>query len=147
MVDRIGGKKSIPVDVRIIAATNRDLPAMLKEGSFREDLYYRLYVYHIQVPPLRERLQDLPALIHHFTRQSCARFEISPAPALHPDTMDAAKAYPWPGNVRELENVVERGVILSSGGFLRIDRFLSVQRESRGETGNAMDGVESLIDK
>ncbi len=148
VVERIGGKQSIPVNVRIIAATNRDLGKMLQEGSFREDLYYRLYVFPIQIPPLRERSEDLPALVHHFIEQSCLRLKIKTSPLIHPDTLEEMKQYSWPGNVRELENMVERAVILSPDDYLKLGRFLP--GNSAIMTGNepsSIDDMESLIDK
>jgi transcriptional regulator with GAF, ATPase, and Fis domain len=102
------------VDVRIIAATHRDLPAMVAAGSFREDLWYRLAIFPILIPPLRERHQDLPELAHHFARRAAARLGL---PLCLPSAQDLAllEAYAWPGNVRELATVIERAAILGSG--------------------------------
>jgi formate hydrogenlyase transcriptional activator len=110
--ERLGSNRTHKVDVRLIAATHRDLPAMVKQGTFREDLYYRLKVFPIHVPALRERTEDIPRLVRHFTalysQRMNKRIEVIP-----PDTMDALVRYQWPGNVRELQNFIERAVILS----------------------------------
>jgi DNA-binding NtrC family response regulator len=102
------------VDVRIIAATNVDLRKMMEEGRFREDLFYRLHVISIQLPPLRERKDDIPLLTQHFLNKY-GEENRRPGLELTPEAMDLIAAYDWPGNVRELENVVERAVVLSSG--------------------------------
>jgi formate hydrogenlyase transcriptional activator len=116
--ERLGSNRTHKVDVRLIAATHRDLPAMVKQGSFREDLYYRLKVFPIHVPALRQRTEDIPRLVRHFTalyaRRMNKRIDVIPA-----DTMDALVKYLWPGNIRELQNFVERAVILSPHSILR----------------------------
>jgi formate hydrogenlyase transcriptional activator len=116
--ERLGSNRTHKVDVRLIAATHRDLPAMVKQGTFREDLYYRLKVFPIQVPGLRERTEDIPRLVRHFTalyaQRMDKRIEVIP-----PETMEALVRYPWPGNIRELQNFVERAVILSPRLILR----------------------------
>ncbi len=116
-IERLGGSKSLPVNVRIIAATNRDLPTMITEKSFRSELYYRLNVFPITTPTLRERGEDISLLINHFTRVYAAKMgkEIDHIPS---STMRALSAWSWPGNVRELENFIERSVILSPKNFL-----------------------------
>jgi formate hydrogenlyase transcriptional activator len=117
--ERVGGTKTIKVDVRLIAATHRDLAKMATEGRFREDLYYRLSVFPILVPPLRERPEDIPRLVRHFTQQFALRMgrRIDTIPSA---TMDALVRYSWPGNVRELQNIIERAVILSHGRTLQV---------------------------
>jgi len=117
--ERVGGRETIRVDVRVIAATNRDLLAAIEKGSFRQDLYYRLSVFPLKVPPLRERGEDIPLLVHYFVGRYASRIgrKVSRVPA---DVMERLLRYSWPGNVRELENVIERGVILSSGAELEI---------------------------
>jgi two-component system response regulator HydG len=117
-IERLGGGPVIPVDVRIIAATNRDLEQALKEGLLREDLYYRLNVICLQVPPLRERMDDLPLLVMHFLRKYASR-EGSRMASISAEAMEVLLAYTWPGNVRELENAVERAVVLGQGTELR----------------------------
>lgn len=107
----VGDTREIEVDVRIIAATNRDLEKLLKQGLFREDLYYRLNVIQLHLPPLRERREDIPELARHFASRACARLKLPPK-HIHPDVMAVLENYPWPGNVRELENIMERAVAL-----------------------------------
>ena len=115
--ERVGGTKSIAVDVRLIAATNRDLPDLARRGLFREDLYYRLSVIHAIVPPLRERADDIPLLAEHFLtrmRQQVGRR----VRGFRPEAMAALVAHPWPGNVRELRNAIERAVVLGRGDYI-----------------------------
>jgi formate hydrogenlyase transcriptional activator len=116
--ERLGSNRTHKVDVRLIAATHRDLPAMVKQGTFREDLYYRLKVFPINIPPLRQRTEDIPRLVRHFTTLYAQRMNkrIDEVP---PETMDALVRYQWPGNVRELQNFIERAVILSPQSILR----------------------------
>src|SRR5262249_11909768 len=116
---RLGGSRPLRVDVRLAAATNRALEEMVEEGTFRRDLYYRLNVFPIRLPPLRERRGDIPYLVNHLTQRLSRRLnkQIDSIPA---DTMEALLGYRWPGNVRELENLVERAVILTRGSVLRV---------------------------
>ena len=116
--ERLGSNRTHKVDVRLIAATHRDLPAMVKQGTFREDLYYRLKVFPIQVPALRQRTEDIPRLVRHFTTLYAQRMN-KRIDAVPPETMDALARYQWPGNVRELQNFIERAVILSPQSILR----------------------------
>jgi formate hydrogenlyase transcriptional activator len=117
--ERLGGTRTIRVRVRLVAATNRDLPRMVADGQFRSDLYYRLNVFPIMLPPLRERRDDIPRLVRHFTQKFARRMgrRIETIPA---DAMQSLVQYAWPGNIRELENVIERAVILSPGTTLQI---------------------------
>jgi DNA-binding NtrC family response regulator len=117
--ERLGGTRTIRADVRVVAATNRDLKAMVAERTFREDLYYRLSVFPILVPPLRERMQDVPALTRHFLDQLSVRMRKRSGP-LTPRSLEHLLEYPWPGNIRELQNVLERAVILADGGEIEI---------------------------
>ena len=110
--DRIGGEQTLEVDVRVVAATNRDLRNMMSEGAFREDLFYRLEVIPFHLPPLRERREDVPLLVDHFMKKKCREMNI-PLKRLHDEALRAFCSYPWPGNVRELENVIERTIVLS----------------------------------
>ena len=116
--ERLGGTRTIPIDVRLLAATNRNLTQMMGDKLFRSDLYYRLKVFPITIPPLREHRDDIPVLVRHFTQTYAAKMnkQIDKIPS---ETMQALVAWPWPGNVRELENFVERSVILSPGSTLR----------------------------
>jgi len=113
---RLGGVEPVRVDVRVIAATNRDLEREVREGRFREDLFYRLNVFPIELPPLRERREDIPLLVEHFLRQ-----RNRPPDVISPEAMEALLAYDWPGNVRELENVIERALILAGEGRITPD--------------------------
>jgi two-component system response regulator PilR (NtrC family) len=114
MVQRLGGRTAKKIDFRLITATNDDLEAMVRMGRFREDLYYRINVVPIMVPPLRDREGDIPLLVEHFLRLYCTSNK-KPVKQLQPDVMEILEAYSWPGNVRELENVVQRLVVMSDG--------------------------------
>jgi two-component system NtrC family response regulator len=126
--ERVGGNKTFKVDVRIVAATHRDLKKKLEDGSFREDLYYRLNVIEIQIPPLRERPGDIALLAHHFLRKY-AEQNSKPVPEIGDEVLALLRAYPWPGNVRELENAMERAVVLSDGPVLLRAHFPTVRAE------------------
>lgn len=118
-LERVGGNRTIPVDVRVVAATHQDLEQQVREGRFRQDLYYRLNVVPLLVPPLRERMEDLEGLIHHFLR----KYARGSTPAVSPDALAALSTYSWPGNIRELENLVQRALVLSRGGELQVQDF------------------------
>jgi formate hydrogenlyase transcriptional activator len=115
--ERLGSTRTIHVNVRVIAATNRDLSRMVEEQAFRSDLYYRLKVFPITVPPLRDRVEDIPLMVRHFAQKFAQRMKkrIETIPS---EAMKALQAYHWPGNVRELENFIERAVILTQGSDL-----------------------------
>jgi formate hydrogenlyase transcriptional activator len=117
--ERLGSTRTKKVDVRIVAATHRDLEDMILKKEFRSDLYYRLNVFPITLPPLRERPDDIPLLVQYFVRETARRMNKS-IDTIPPETMEALIQYRWPGNIRELENVIERAVILSTGPFLRV---------------------------
>jgi DNA-binding NtrC family response regulator len=117
--ERLGGTKTLKVDVRVVAATNQDLRAALEQGSFREDLYYRLNVVPINIPPLRERKEDIPYLVDHFIERF-ARESGNPIRGITPAAQKALMEFHWPGNVRELENIIERAVALSSGDVIDV---------------------------
>jgi len=119
--ERVCGAECIEVDVRVIGATNRSLLQMVKEGTFREDLYYRLNVVKITLPPLRERKEDIPLLTDHFACKYC-RSDAAPV-AIAPEAMEALLAYRWPGNIRELENTIERACIVAREGVVRRDNL------------------------
>jgi formate hydrogenlyase transcriptional activator len=118
--ERIGGTETIKVDVRVVAATNRDLPTAIRAGKFREDLFYRLNVFPLALPPLRERTGDIALLVQFLVAKFSARVGRH-IEAIEQDTMDRLTSYQWPGNIRELENVLERAIILSNDPVLRID--------------------------
>ncbi|MFN8388990.1 MAG: sigma-54 dependent transcriptional regulator [Bdellovibrionota bacterium] len=131
-VDRVGSQKPIPVDVRVIATTNRDLRKQVQTGGFREDLYYRLNVIPVYIPPLRERKGDIRLLVEHFVR----RFSADNPKSLAPGLLERLTEYPWPGNIRELQNACERAVLLSAQGELDLEKFLlgSLQPVERSES-------------
>jgi len=132
--ERLGSTKTIHVDVRLVAATNRDLAAMVADGCFRSDLYYRLNVFPLVLPPLRERRDDIPPLVRHFTQRFARRMgrRIESIPSA---VMEALVRYPWPGNIRELQNVIERAVILSPGSSLQVPLGDLENREPKSEVG------------
>lgn len=154
-LQRVGGQETIKVDVRIIAATNRDLEQDVASGRFREDLYYRLNVVVLDVPPLRERHGDIPHLANHFLKDYAAKNKRTVA-GITPECMDLLVRYPWPGNVRELENSIERGVILMRGEYLEVTTMpLALQRwagenapeDVQGEPATLKDAERLLIIK
>jgi formate hydrogenlyase transcriptional activator len=118
--ERLGASKTIAVDVRVIAATNRDLGAAVREGRFRDDLYYRLNVFPIQLPPLRDRKEDIPDLVHHWMRERATGYSEGPS-FVSDEVLAALTSHPWPGNVRELNAVLERAAILSPGASLELN--------------------------
>jgi transcriptional regulator with GAF, ATPase, and Fis domain len=146
-IERVGGTKTIAVDVRIIAATHRELEELVKTGEFRDDLWFRINVFPIVIPPLRDRKKDIPALVHHFVEKKSKELKIYPAPSVPIEEVERLEAYPWPGNVRELENLVERELIYSRGrgssGRLQFEHL-----EIPGKTEEAVmerhDGSDSL---
>jgi formate hydrogenlyase transcriptional activator len=141
--ERLGSNRTHKVDVRLIAATHRDLPAMVKQGTFREDLYYRLKVFPIPVPALRQRPEDIPRLVRHFTalyaQRMNKRIDVIPA-----DTMDALARYTWPGNIRELQNFIERAVILSPQSTLRAPTSELESFQSAKEQNVPMNGLAAV---
>jgi transcriptional regulator with GAF, ATPase, and Fis domain len=147
-IERVGGIKTIKLDIRIIAATNRNLEEMIKLGQFREDLWFRINVFPIWIPPLRERSVDIPALLQHFIRLKCKELKLPVVPPLASGAIDTIMEYRWPGNVRELENVIERALILNPKGPLTFDHLdmgksrktLDPRRENRASDNldNAM---------
>jgi len=136
--ERVGGSRPIAVDVRVIAATNRDLKAAIAAGAFRSDLFYRLNVFPIQVPPLRERREDIPMLVEYFVK----RFAESVAKrirTIETRTLELCERYPWPGNIRELQNIVERSVILCSGDTFSIqESWLEIREPGRPDASGPL---------
>jgi DNA-binding NtrC family response regulator len=137
--ERVGGTRSLRADVRVIAATNRELHAQVAAGAFRSDLYYRLNVFPIAVPPLRERREDIPALVQHFCAKAARRLgkavnRVSPA------FLEHAVAYDWPGNIRELENLLERALIMSNGPTLDVFEMPLMHSSAKASSGEPVDG-------
>ncbi|NMG45560.1 response regulator [Aromatoleum toluvorans] len=143
---RLGGSKEIRVDVRFVAATHRNLPAMVRDGGFREDLFYRLNVGSIAVPPLRERAADILPLARHFLEQAALHLGMA-SPAIQSEVMSRLLAYRWPGNIRELRNVMERAAILASDGVITVEQlpFGHAPAPARGESAaTAGEGAATM---
>ena len=141
--ERVGGSRAIPTDVRIIAATNRDLPAAIASGTFRADLFYRVNVFPIDVPPLRQRKEDITMLVEYFVKRYAAkaRKQIS---KIDKNTLELCQSYHWPGNIRELQNIVERSVILSNDDTFSVERaWLSTRAVDRSESGALPNTLQS----
>jgi transcriptional regulator with GAF, ATPase, and Fis domain len=128
--ERVGGAHTIKTDTRVIAATHRDLEQMVRDGQFREDLWYRLSVFPIRIPPLRLRREDIPSLVHYFVERKAQEMNLASVPHIAQATLDRLIAYDWPGNVRELQNIVERALILSDGRRLDIPELRAFPRSS-----------------
>ena len=133
--ERVGGSQPIKIDVRVIAATNRDLSRAIREGKFREDLFYRLNVFPIELPPLRDRIGDVPLLVQFLVAAFSSRVGVR-IESISPATMQRLATYPWPGNIRELENVLERAIILANGPTLQIDSAVFGTRQESGAPGS-----------
>ncbi|OPY69276.1 MAG: Formate hydrogenlyase transcriptional activator [Syntrophorhabdaceae bacterium PtaU1.Bin034] len=123
-IERVGGANSIRVDIRVISATNRNLDEMVASGRFRKDLWFRLNVFPVMIPPLRHRKEDIPALVHHFIEHKSIELKLSEKPVLTHGIMDRIIAYDWPGNVRELQNMIERALIQYQGGTFSFETLL-----------------------
>lgn len=137
-VERIGGDKPLAVDVRVVVATHQDLEARVREEKFRQDLFHRIYVFPLLLPPLRERREDIPALVEHFAAQVCSQNSWKPVPFTS-DAMEALQSHPWPGNVRELRNMVERLMLLATDG--QVD--LATVQATLPKSSSAGSGVSS----
>jgi transcriptional regulator with GAF, ATPase, and Fis domain len=129
-IERVGGTERIPVDIRIVAATNKELQEAIESGRFREDLWFRLNVFPITVPPLRERTGDIPALVQHFIERKTRELKLGLTPKLATGAIEDLLSYSWPGNVRELENVLERAMIIHRGEPLRFDLTTPTRRKA-----------------
>jgi transcriptional regulator with GAF, ATPase, and Fis domain len=139
--ERLGGSKTIRVDVRVIAATNRDLEAMVARGDFRDDLYYRLNVVSVDIPPLRERREDIPALVDHFLRRFAGEAQ-APVKVMSREAMDVLVKYHYPGNVRELENLIHRAVVLARDATITTaDLPIRVTQATVAGTGQSSEGT------
>jgi formate hydrogenlyase transcriptional activator len=143
VIERVGGTEPVPVDVRVIAATHQDLAAAMNQGRFRADLFFRLNVFPIHVPPLRERREDIPDLVRHFLRHFGKRMgmEVTRAGTA---TLDLLRNYHWPGNVRELENIVERAMIVTAGDTLQLDPDWLKPARVEGATWETGPGLAEL---
>lgn len=145
-VTRTGGSQIIPVDVRVVAATNQDLEEMVRKKQFREDLFYRLNVIPLHLVPLRERSEDIPLLVDYFLAKVCAELEV-PVKTCSPDAIRLLTSYNWPGNVRELENTIKRAVILSVDPLLTAADFSSLRVQKGAELVQSEDlSLEGIVD-
>jgi transcriptional regulator with GAF, ATPase, and Fis domain len=142
--ERVGDDITRSVDVRIIAATNQNLERLVVDGAFREDLFYRLSVFPIDVPPLRNRPEDVLQLAQHFLEQTCLEFGRQPF-KLTQTQAAAIQAYDWPGNVRELKNIIERAVILSKGNALRLDLSLPGSSGATGRSERLLPAEDNIL--
>jgi nitrogen regulation protein NR(I) len=129
-IQRVGGRESVPVDVRVIAATHRDLEAAIQEREFREDLYYRLNVVTIHLPPLSQRTEDIPEMVRHFLRRHGPEVGVE-SPSIQAEAVEYLQQQPWPGNVRELENVIRQALVLTQGYTIQLDHVQEVLGKSR----------------
>ena len=149
-IERVGSSRAIAVDVRVLSATNRDLEAAVASGAFRQDLYYRLNVFPIQNPPLRERVEDIPVLVEYLVERYAKKAGKS-IRKIKKQTLELFQTYDWPGNVRELQNVIERAVVLCEGETFEIDEsWLKAKPSSLPRTGREIvtlaDGEKELIE-
>ena len=146
-VERIGGDKPVRVDVRVVVATHRNLESLVRDGKFRQDLFHRVYVFPVVLPALRERPEDIPALVEHFARQVCAQNGWKPIP-FSPDAVQLLQSYAWPGNVRELRNMVERLMLMATGGTVTEDTVkLTLPQASSAGAGALLAGSGPLADR
>jgi DNA-binding NtrC family response regulator len=144
-VEPVGGRKNVKVDVRIVSATNRDLIADVKTGRFREDLFYRLHVYPISIPPLRQRSEDIPELARHFLARLAAE-EGKRVRAIEPAALALLTAYRWPGNVRQLENAIFRAVVLADGEQVGINEFPQIAAQIGTRAGPDITAAQPVIE-
>jgi transcriptional regulator with GAF, ATPase, and Fis domain len=144
--ERLGGIRPIKIDVRVIAATNRDLTEAVRQGTFREDLFHRLNLFSLHVPALRHRIEDIPILAEHFLRESNRKF-VTSVQSISADAMNCLMQYGWPGNVRELKNTIERAVLITDGESLT-SKFLPVQiaKHSRDDNRKATEHLETYLE-
>ncbi len=133
-IERVGGRQHIKVDVRVVSATNKDLKKLVAEKAFRDDLFYRLCVFPIHIPPLRERKIDIPALVEFFLRKKAKEIGLHFIPKLLPGTIEALLEYDWPGNVRELSNAIERAIIIQGGKPLSSEDIIGIPAQLGDKT-------------
>ncbi len=136
--ERVGGSKTINVDIRLVAATNKDLKKVVDQGNFREDLYYRLNVVHVNIPPLRERREDIPVLVAHFM-QKLSGEDVQGVKRFAPEALEYLSAYEWPGNVRQLENVVERCMVMAARDVIGVEDLPSEIKDEEAQFKSAVD--------
>lgn len=136
--ERVGGTEEIEVDIRVVTATNKDLQAEVEKGNFREDLYYRLNVVHMILPPLRERREDIPLLISHFVEKIASDNNL-PRKKISPEALDYLSGYEWPGNIRQLENVVERCMVMVGGDTIMVSDLPPEVKDDEAQLKNALD--------
>ena len=136
--ERVGGSEEIEVDIRVVTATNKDLQQEVEKGTFREDLYYRLNVVHVHLPPLRERREDIPLLLAHFVEKIAAEGNL-PRKSISPEALDFFSGYEWPGNIRQLENVTERCMVMVSGDTITVDDLPPEVKDDETQLKNALD--------
>lgn len=144
-IERVGGAEEIPVDIRVVTATNKNLLDEVKSGAFREDLYYRLNVVQIELPPLRERREDIPLLATHFVHKVAEEQSVEKK-SFSPDALDYLAAYEWPGNIRQLENVVERCMVLASGQTITVEDLPAEIRDEETQLKSAVDLLPIRLD-
>jgi two-component system nitrogen regulation response regulator GlnG len=142
-IERVGGNESIQIDVRVLAATNRDLEALMKEGKFREDLYYRLNVVTLNLPPLRERRRDIPLLVEHFLAKHSEELGER---GVAPEALDRLVGHDWPGNVRELENVIQRAMVMATNGVI-LPEHLPIGPVSAAASVAVDASLEELVER
>jgi DNA-binding NtrC family response regulator len=145
-VERIGGEKPIPVSVRVIVATHRNLDALVREGKFRQDLFHRVYVFPLLLPALRERLEDIPALVEHFAHQVCAQNNWKPIP-FTTEAIEDLKLFSWPGNIRELRNAVERLMLLATSGEVNRETVCNSLPRTSVTAASSAAGTGSLSEQ
>jgi two-component system, NtrC family, nitrogen regulation response regulator NtrX len=145
-IERVGGEKPVRVDVRVLVATHRDLEAQVKDGKFRQDLFHRIYVFPLLLPPLRERREDIPALVEHFAAQVCAQNGWKPVP-FSADAIAALQAHFWPGNVRELRNMIERLMLLAPGSEVDLETVQLALPQGSTPQDSTVNGVGALSDR
>ncbi|MFP4658355.1 MAG: sigma-54 interaction domain-containing protein, partial [Desulfonatronovibrionaceae bacterium] len=143
--ERVGGSKTIEVDIRVVAATNKDLKEEVQAGRFREDLFYRLNVVQLELPPLRERREDVPILVNHFLHKLLSD-EGQEERRFSPEAMNYLCAYEWPGNVRQLENVVERCLVLAPGEEIQVEDLPPEIRDEESQFKSAVDLLPKRLD-
>jgi len=146
-IERVGGTETIQVNIRVIAATHRDLERLCKEGRFRQDLFFRIQVFPIPIPPLRKRKADIPALVHHFLINKTRDLGFSKVPDIAPGSLNRLSEYHWPGNVRELENLVERAFILNPDGPVQIETPLTTNLNDSSKITMIQDDSSVMLDE